>query len=570
MGIAPNFDAIDSPELTESTNYATGGFVNNLEPHLLSPDQLVRLLNIDPTVAGRRQRRLGVEPMGSPSSASPNGIFPFDAPLQNVHHLFGIWGSSLFSTPGDDSWIRRASGVSFADTLYDGHMGRGRQNLPTLYLNTCVAVTDNASLPYGKLVSTDSTQLPDVTGVTELDVRPRAVTWFQSRLWGFNSGISGPDYLFWSAPLDGRNFENGQNVQVGPDDGDVGVGLTPMRDGTPRILLFKERSIHQLEIFWTTDGYYPTTANALDFTKSLLRPIALNTGCVGTKAFTWTPGQDNADLLFLSREGIRSLQRSITDAQGGAGKPLSFKIQPTIDRINWAHADRSVAAFWNDKAYFSVPVDGSVHPNLVIAYDINRQSFYEFDFKVGSWAEQQFSRERRFFFQSNVSGTETGLGSPASGVTNGFHVYKLDSGQVDPFGAAVEYDEQGRAFSFDTQEERGSGLDYSKQWSHLDLQIQSSATHATLLVQYKVDDDDDWSTLSNLYINPEDSYPYLPIQLPFAFSVGTILQRSLMLRDVRHGSKIQFRLRDTTSYARYKIISLQVHAFPENPRFGNA
>lgn len=565
------FDAADSPLLTESVDYVTGGMVNNTETHLLTPDQAARLLNADPTVAGRRQKRFGPDPIGSAGLGNPNGLAGFHDPLQNnVKLLFGNWGSALFSSPGnDDTWSRRASQVSFIDTLYMGVQGRGRANLPTLFLSSCVAATDNVSLPYGKLVAIDSF-LNDATSVTELAVRPRSISWFQSRLWGFNSGVSGPDYLFWSAPFDGRDFSNGQTVQVGPDDGQEGVAIVPMRDGTPRLMLFKERSIYQLEIYWATDGYYPTTANAMDFTKSLLRPISLNTGCVGTQALCWTPGQENADLLFLSREGIRSLNRSLTDAQGGAGKPLSFRIQQTIDRINWQQAHRSVAAFWQDKAYFSVPVDGATKPNLTLIYDVNRDSFYESDLDISSLTEAKVGAERSFFYQSSTAGTEVGYGANGSGATNGYHVYKFDVALNDPFAQPIQYEEQTRAFTFDTGPPQGSGLRYKKKWSHLDLAIQSAATHCTLTIGYKVDEDDDWTNLVQPFVDPSDGYPYLPIGLPFTFSIGKIINRSFMLRNVRPGYKIQFRIQDTTSFARLKIISLRVHASPQNPKFGSA
>lgn len=573
MGIQPNFDSVDSPLLQDDASYATGGMVSNLEPHLLDPSQFVRLLNVDPTVAGRRQRRKGVTKFGSAGLGNPNGIFPFAAAQQGKLFMYGLWGSQLYVTLGDTVWFPYATATSLVDTLYMSQQGRGRNNLPTLYLSSCVAATDNVSLPYGKLFAGDDAS-GGITSVTLLDVRPRAISWFQSRLWGFNSGISGPDFLFWSSPLDGRDFSNGQTVQIGPDDGQEGTAIVPMRDGTPRLMLFKQSSIYQLEISWTTDGYYPTTANTLDFTKSQLRPIALNTGCVGSQALVWTPGQENADLLFLSREGIRSLRRSLTDAQGGAGKPLSYRIQPLIDRINWDQAHRTVAAFWDDSAYFALPVDGAVRPNLLLRYDVNRDAFYELDWQVASMTPCRFfsgtiPAAPRFFFMGSSSGTETGIGA-ASGATNGFHVYRTDDGQVDPYGLPVSYSEESRAFSFDVQDPRGSGLEYAKRWSHIDLQIQSAATHATLTIDFKVDDDDNWSNLTHLYINPKDAFPYLPIALPFSFSVGTMLQRSIYIGDIRHGKKIQFRIHDEDSFGRYKIISLQVNAFPENPRWGNA
>ena len=560
--MATLFDSPDSQLLSEEVNYISGGFANDIELHLLKPDQAARLLNISPDVTGRLQKRQGIEKYGSAGTGSPNGLSAFEAPIQGINLLVGQWGSAIYSSTGDDTWTRRASSVSLADTPYMGVQGKGRNGLPTLFLASCVGVTDNVSLPYGNLVCLDSS-----FGVTETALRARSLAWFQNRLFHFNSASSGPAFLGWSKPLDGRDNSNGQTVEIESDNGDQGVAIVPMRDSTPRMLLFKERSVHMLEMYWATDGYYPTTANTLDFTKSLLRPISLNTGCVSTRGVVWVPGQSQADLLFLSREGIRSLARSQTDAQGGAGPPLSRSIDPTIQRINWNAADRAAAGFWNNIAYFAVPVDGSTRNNLVIAYDVLRESFFELDWAASAWTPAKLTSDRKFFFMSASAATESGLGTPASGITNGYHVYQIEGTQVDPGNAPVQFDIQTRAFSFDSGGPPGSGMRNRKKWNYLSLAIQAASTAATLALQYKVDDDDAWSTLRYLYVDPADGYPNLPVQLPFGFSVGRVLRRDILLRDVRPGYKIQLRVTDAASFARLKLISLVVYANPINPKF---
>ena len=560
--MATLFDSPDSQLWSEEVAYADGGERSDIELHLLAPNQAARLLNITPDVTGRLQKRPGINKLGSAGTGNPNGLHSFEALLQNVHLLVGQWGGELYSSPGDATWTRRASNVSLYNTAYASAQGKGRSALPTIFLASCVGATDNVSLPYGNLVCLDTG-----FGVTEVAVRPRALTWFQNRLWA--AGDGNPKLISWSKPLDGRDFSNGQNFEVDSSDGDILTALLPMRDGTPRIMIFGERSIHQLEIYWTTDGYFPTTANALDFTKSQLRPISLSTGCLSTRAAVWVPGQEQADVLFLSREGIRSLARSATDAQGGAPPPLSKGIDPTIQRINWAEAARSVAAYWNNIAYFSVPVDGAVRPNLVIAYDTLRGGFYELDWNVAAWTPAKLTSDRKFFFMSASSCTESGLGSPASGITNGHHIYQTDGSQVDPNNQPVQFDIQTRAFDFSQSVggQPGSGLRVKKKLDYLDLAIQAAATCATVTIQYKLDDEDSWSTLRHIFVDPSDGFPYLPVQLPFSFSAGRVTRRSIILRDLRPCYKIQLRFLDTTSFARLKLISTTLYANPANPKF---
>lgn len=562
--MASPFDSIDGPDWTEEVAYSDGGFRNDVEFHLLPPNTAARLLNITPDVTGRLQKRQGIAKLGSAGLGNPNGLFPFEAPLQGLNLLVGQWGSNLYSSAGDAVWARRASNVSLSNTFYAHAQGRGRNALPTLFLSSCVGVSDNVSLPYGSLVCLDSS-----FGVTETATRARAICWFQNRLWA--AGDGGPNLISWSSPLDGRDFSNGENFEVDPDTGDVCSAIVPMRDGTPRLMIFRERSIYQLEIVWTTDGYYPTTANALDFTKSQIRPLALNTGCVATRSLVWVPGQQQADLLFLSREGIRSLARSATDAQGGAPPPLSQRIDPTIQRINWQYADRSVAAYFNNVAYFSVPVDGSIRNNLTIAYDVLRDGFYELDHGAAAWTPAKLTSDRKMFFLSASAASENGLGSPASGATNGYHVYQLDGSQTDPAGRPVSFDIQTRAFDFTsaTGGEPGSGLRVKKKWNYLAMAIQSAATAATISLQYKVDDQDSWTQLRYIYVDPADGFPYLPVQLPFTFSSGRVVRHDLTLRDIQPGYKLQLRFIDDASFARMKLISLTLHANPINPRFSS-
>src|SRR5690606_33598544 len=114
------------------------------------------------------------------------------------------------------------------------------------------------------------------------DVRPRSACWFQSRLWVFNScaTLHGPDCLAWSNILDGRNFSNGNSILVAPESGDPGVALVPLRTSdAAALLLFKERSVHALQIWWDTDGAFPNSQNTLDFAEGAkLRPIVTRTG----------------------------------------------------------------------------------------------------------------------------------------------------------------------------------------------------------------------------------------------------------------------------------------------------
>jgi len=554
-------DELDSPIILEDSSSIIGGAVDNAEAHLLRPDQVAYLLNMRPTIEGQREKLLGVDAIGF-QTGDPRGLFPFEVPLRQERNLVALYGNSLYITPGNDVLSQKACGVSFCATTYGGVMGRGATNSSTLFLHTAVGVTDNSSLPFGNLICLDRGW-----GVTEVStMKSRAYAWFQSRLWALNSCMTllGPDYLQWSGPFDGRDFSSGQNVQIESDTGDQGMVLVPMRDATPRLLIGKERSIHLLEVYWKTDGYYTTTQNQMDFTKSLLRPITLETGMVSSRGVVWAPGIQQADLLFLSREGIRSLQRSLTDAQGGAGIPLSFRIQKTIDRINWRTAERSVAAYWDGIVYFAVPVDGAVEPNFIIAYDIFRDAFFYRDLSVIGWTPCQLTAERRFFFQSGTAHTEPYSGG--SLLNYAFHVYNTDVGTYNPGSSPVPYEEHTRAFTAVPQNP-SDGLKIRKRWRFLDTAVQAGNTCATLSYWHKIDETDTWQFLDYLSVDPADAYPPLPVQLPFTVSSHSKTRKKISLHHLQPGYKIRFRILDNQSYARIKILQFAVAATPYGVTF---
>ena len=557
----PNFDALESQRLDENVNQVDGGFVNQIEPHLIPLNAAARLLNVDPTTSGRLQKRLGPEPMGTPGVAPPTGLHIFNPGVQALNLMASTWGSNVYTSPGDDSWTRRATAVSLYPAGTQAVVGK-INGLDTLFISNCDAYTGNASVPYGQLVALDGN-----FGYTQTSLQCRSLAWFQNRLFAYNLAFSGPTFLSWSKPLDGRDFSNGETVECAP--GDNGVAVIPMRDGEPKLLLFNERSIYMLEMYWASDGFYPLTANALDFTKSLLRPISLGAGAVATRAITWVPGVNggSADLMFLSRDGIRTLNRSSTDAQGGPAPPLSKPIQATIDRINWAAAHRSVSTFFDRFAYFAVPVDGSDNPNLVIAYDVTKNAWHEQDLPISAYATGKIGTSQRFFFQAATSATETGLGSPASGITNGYHVYEYGQNLFDIGRQPIQFDYQTRDFTF-TPQSPGAGLTFKKCLRAINFSIQSANTHATLTFQYKLDQDDSWSDLGQVYIDPAAGFPYLNVTLPFSFSVAKVIRRSLSLRHLRPCFKAQFRIKDISSFSRLRLLDLTVDAYGRNEKFG--
>ena len=87
------------------------------------------------------------------------------------------------------------------------------------------------------------------------------------------------------------------------------------------------------------------------------------------------------DLLFLARDGVRSLKRTMAEEmvaeQSGV---ISYPIQDLIDSINWsAAAQQATATFWNGLFLLSVPILSSAENNCCLVYSANTNSW------IGYW-----------------------------------------------------------------------------------------------------------------------------------------------------------------------------------------
>jgi hypothetical protein len=107
-----------------------------------------------------------------------------------------------------------------------------------------------------------------------------------------------------------------------------------------------------------------------------LDEITRTFGLVSAKAVT-TVGRD---VWFLSdQRGIVSLQLHESGKLQGQDLPASDAIQPLIDRVNWDYAHKAVAAYWGNRAYWALPIDGATECNVVAVYDFRNGAWSGYD-----------------------------------------------------------------------------------------------------------------------------------------------------------------------------------------------
>ena len=132
-----------------------------------------------------------------------------------------------------------------------------------------------------------------------------------------------------------------------------------------QLIVFNRNSIH-------------TVSNTVNLASASVRQITDEVGCLARRSIE----QIGSEVLFLSDNGVYGI--SFVDEYNlrGTALPLSEPINKTIARINKAHADKAVSAYFDNRYYLAVPLlneDGTgaetiIENNAVLIYNfLNKQ-----------------------------------------------------------------------------------------------------------------------------------------------------------------------------------------------------
>ena len=161
------------------------------------------------------------------------------------------------------------------------------------------------------------------------------------------------DYENWDA-LDAFTINNGGNDQI--------MAVAPWT--LNEFLVFMRNSIFYIGV--GTSRYVTGEALSAD---SYVRTLATDIGCSASKSIV----QAGGGVFFLSDSGVYFLQpqQSSNDSMKllTVSDPISAPIDNVIRRINRNFAYRSVATYWNNRYYLSVPLDDSIVNNAVLVYN---------------------------------------------------------------------------------------------------------------------------------------------------------------------------------------------------------
>jgi hypothetical protein len=233
------------------------------------------------------------------------------------------------------------------------------------------------------------TDLGNAAGTTTSDppVNATILCWHTARMFASGKG-SESDTIYASKLLDfgtGKWDHVNFKFRVGGGEGDPIKALCSLQ--AFNLVALKENSVYLVNAD-------PAATTAADWT---IEPLSKVIGCVGRKA--WCAYQN--EVIFMARDGVRSVRRMVAaDGQYELSAPLSIPMQPYIDRINWTYAHLIAARNYKELVLFSVPLDNSTTPNVVLAYNARLQVWLGLwtGWTPACWELTRFNQVQRLVF----------------------------------------------------------------------------------------------------------------------------------------------------------------------------
>ena len=211
-------------------------------------------------------------------------------------------------------------------------------------------------------------------GFTHMPAPPWAV-YHQRRLWMpyyyTMAGSSGSptitsrnvtDEVIASDILDQNTYDQIQDgFRIASGGADFIVAIQPFAEDN--IIVFNRNTIHLIR--GVTQPLSEVT----------VQEITREVGCIARKTVVQVGNQ----ILFLSDNGVYSVDFQDLYNLRGASLPLSEAINPLIKRINNDYIANSVAIYHDNRYYIAVPLDSSTENNAILVYNFLNQGWESLD-----------------------------------------------------------------------------------------------------------------------------------------------------------------------------------------------
>jgi hypothetical protein len=358
-------DGLDDPLAYDRQASCQAGMVSWARGNLLSPDQASLLVNVDAETDKVTMNRRGFHVLGEAlavaTGTGQRGAWWFDS--GNVQVVLVAAGSALYRMDANHTWelvdpnaVPGTSGPVWGAQVGDKFFLSGSTGNMKAWLAAGLALggTPGITILDGPAIVAGS------TGSALLHLAAQ-----RFRLFGVNPLV--PDEVYCSrflpTPPDPFTLA-GQPIlpfRVGEGEGDPLVALIPWK-GLFGLVAIKAGSVWIID---TTPAGNTLTAATItaDFAA---QQISARVGSLAPRSLARTGN----DVLFLSGDGVRSLVRTISDADGEISEPISLPITDWVRRVNPAALDTITARFWNGRYLVSVPLDESPTPTHTFVFNI--------------------------------------------------------------------------------------------------------------------------------------------------------------------------------------------------------
>jgi len=547
-----------------------GGQVSGIVPYLIQNNQASELFNMTISPSGTLQTRMGIETVSTTFStgSSIQGLHYFDTPTieeivlasdgkifrttsattlattggtvssgavdvnfsQFNNKLFYTDGASFLQFTDGTSSFRQGTSVLSITVTNDGS---GYTSIPTVTVGapnlaygttttaTATVVSNKVSAITVTVAGSGYTSAPTVTisggggsGATATAsvsaLAPTAlklIRQFTNRLFAVGTGTD-RNTLYASDLLDPEVWKTTNSIVVGGDDGQDIVAIQPFFDY--ELLVFKPSKIYLV----TVD---PTASTAAGWTVRLIND---RIGCIAGRSVSFA----GKDVYFLAEDGIRSVQRSLSDDYFIVGVPISEAIKDVIARINKNFYSKCLGQFHNNRYYLSVPLDSATTNSHTIVYNLLFNAFEGF-WNIGASAMYQTN----FSAGYTVTGPKLAIGTPTGKLGHSFDYLDPDTEadgdtQFKDFGTTGTYSSYlvTKAYDFDDRIAQKYG-------SHYEIEFYfSSSTGAT--ISMKRESDSQFVTLGTNVNTATPGGLTLPFTLPATLSAQTTNMRADSLR----------------------------------------
>lgn len=185
------------------------------------------------------------------------------------------------------------------------------------------------------------------------------------------------------------------------------VGASPYQD--TETVVFNRNTI------WLINGV------AGDVSAMTTQVVTMEIGCCSRYSIA-TCG---SNILFLSEAGVFALQPGFELTLRGNSLPLSAPVNSIIQTINFGATNEPYAAYWSNRYFLAIPVNGSSRNNAMIVYNFINTAWESYDtFPAGFYCDE-------LQVMLNESGVPTLYAISYEG-----GVYATEQNEMDDFAAA--------------------------------------------------------------------------------------------------------------------------------------